>query len=178
MLDVENDGRTRLNILVVDDDDDSAWVLSTLLTMGGHRAQMAHGAVDALEAVGRDRYDAVLVDLGMRFMQGFEAGALLVHTQPTLILVACSARDDSEIEATLVQHPAVLEAAGDREGRYRRAAQDQGLCRAEGWRARDRGRTQGLRQGSAGTLQVSAVHRIRTGLPEDRHGKDSALPPS
>lgn len=85
-----------LNILVVDDNADAAWTLSTLLEMTGHRAQMAHNGFDAVRAATRERYDAVVLDLGMPVMDGFEAGALLAQLKPAPVLIACSAWGDAE----------------------------------------------------------------------------------
>ena len=84
-----------------------------------------------------------------------------------------------EVEATLVQHPAVLEAAVIGKDDARRPDQDQGLRRAEERRRRDgRGRAEGLREGAPRALQVPALHRVRRRAAEDRHRQDPALPPA
>jgi CheY-like chemotaxis protein len=70
--------------------------LPTLLEMAGHRAQMAHNGLDALRPASRERYDAVVLDLGMPVMDGFEAGALLAQLQPAPLLLAYSAWDDAQ----------------------------------------------------------------------------------
>ena len=80
-----------------------------------------------------------------------------------------------EVEATLVQHPAVLEAAVIGTPDARGPHQDQGLRRAERRRRRHRGRPEGLRQGPARTLQVPAPDRVRGRTAEDRHRQDPAL---
>jgi CheY-like chemotaxis protein len=85
-----------LNILVVDDNADAAWALSTLLEMTGHHTQTAYNGLDAVRAATRDRYDAVVLDLGMPVMDGFEAGALLAQLKPAPLLIAYSAWGDAE----------------------------------------------------------------------------------
>ena len=80
-----------------------------------------------------------------------------------------------EVEATLVQHPAVLEAAvigvPDAEGLTKTKAFVVLKPGAHGHRSR----TEGLRQGQAGALQVPAADRVRGRAAEDRHRQDPAL---
>jgi benzoate-CoA ligase len=80
-----------------------------------------------------------------------------------------------EVEATLVQHPAVLEAAvigvPDAEGLTKTKA----FVVLQGRRHGDRRRAQGLRQGPAGALQVPAPDRLRRRPAQDGHRQDPAL---
>jgi CheY-like chemotaxis protein len=85
-----------LQILVVDDNHDAAATLSALLEFAGHQVAMAHNGLDAVRAALRGRFDAVLLDLGMPIMDGFEAAALLREMTPAPVLIACSAWDDAE----------------------------------------------------------------------------------
>jgi CheY-like chemotaxis protein len=85
-----------LHILVVDDNHDTAATLSALLELAGHRTRTAHNGLDAIRAAIRMRFDAVLLDLGMPVMDGFEAAAVLGQLQPAPTLIACSAWDDVE----------------------------------------------------------------------------------
>ena len=91
------DGATQaagLRILVVDDNRDAAVSLSTLLELIGHAADVAHNGLEAVRKASRERFDAILLDLGMPVMDGFEAAALLRQLQPAPALIACSAWDD------------------------------------------------------------------------------------
>ena len=80
-----------------------------------------------------------------------------------------------EVEATLVQHPAVLEAAviGKND--------DDGLTKTKAYRGAQggatghRGRAAGVREGKARALQVPALHRVRGRTAQDRHRQDPAL---
>jgi CheY-like chemotaxis protein len=85
-----------LRILVVDDNYDAATTLSALLELQGHRASTAHNGLDAVRAATRARYDAVLLDLCMPLMDGFETAAVLGQLRPAPVLIACSACDDDE----------------------------------------------------------------------------------
>ena len=85
-----------LRILIVDDNRDAADMLSALLELKGHQTSTAHNGQDAVLAATRVRYDAVVLDLGMPVMDGFEAAAVLGQLQPAPVLIACSAWDDAE----------------------------------------------------------------------------------
>jgi CheY-like chemotaxis protein len=85
-----------LRILVVDDNHDGASSMSMLLELEGHRTGTAHNGLEAVREATRVRYDAVLLDLGMPVMDGFEAAAVLRQLWPAPALIACSAWDDAE----------------------------------------------------------------------------------
>jgi CheY-like chemotaxis protein len=85
-----------LRILVVDDNRDAAVTLSALLQLKGYQTGTAHNGLDAVRAATRMRYDAVVLDLGMPIMDGFEAAAVLGQLQPAPLLIAYSAWDDAE----------------------------------------------------------------------------------
>jgi CheY-like chemotaxis protein len=61
-----------LHVLAVDDNRDAADSLCRLLELWGYRATAAYDAPSALAAVRRDRPDAVLLDLGLPGMDGWE----------------------------------------------------------------------------------------------------------
>jgi CheY-like chemotaxis protein len=68
-------------VLVVDDNVDSADSLAILLRCTGHEAHTAGDGVAAIEAAERLRPDAVLLDLGMPRMNGYDA-ARFIRQQP------------------------------------------------------------------------------------------------
>jgi CheY-like chemotaxis protein len=92
----EEPRQRRLRILVVDDNHDGAMSLSTLLELNGHHTNTAHNGLDAVRAAASAHYDAVLLDLGMPIMDGFEAAAVLGQLRPAPVLIACSAWDDAQ----------------------------------------------------------------------------------
>lgn len=59
-------------ILVVDDNEDSAESLSTLLAMRGHTTTTAHDGPEAIEEAERFRPELVLLDIGLPRMNGLE----------------------------------------------------------------------------------------------------------
>ena len=85
-----------LRILVVDDNHDAATTLSALLEFAGHQAHTVHNGLDAIREAARTRFDAVVLDLGMPIMSGFEAAAVLRQLRPAPVLIAYSAWDDPE----------------------------------------------------------------------------------
>jgi two-component system OmpR family response regulator len=61
-----------LSVLVVEDNRDSASTLATLLRMVGHEVQLAGNGPDALASVHSQHPDAVLLDIGLPGMDGWE----------------------------------------------------------------------------------------------------------
>ena len=66
-----------LRVLVVDDNPDTAITLAEYLRVFGHDVTVAWNGEDALEAARESRPDAVVLDLGMPCMNGFEAARRL-----------------------------------------------------------------------------------------------------
>ena len=59
-------------VLIVDDSEDGAESLAMLLEFGGHETYKAHDGIEALEAAERLRPDAVLLDIGLPRLNGYE----------------------------------------------------------------------------------------------------------
>ena len=68
---------------MVDDNVSSAQSLALILKLDGHDVQIAHDGTVALDAVHRFRPDAVLMDIGLPGIDGFEV-ALRLKQQPDL----------------------------------------------------------------------------------------------
>jgi PAS domain S-box-containing protein len=62
----------RLRMLVVDDNGDSADSLALLLSLAGHETHVAHTGPEALDRADALRPDAVLLDLGLPGLSGYE----------------------------------------------------------------------------------------------------------
>jgi CheY-like chemotaxis protein len=60
-------------VLVVDDNVDAAVTLQALLRMQGIAVSLAHDGAQALAAVHREHPEAVVMDIGMPVMNGYEA---------------------------------------------------------------------------------------------------------
>lgn len=80
-----------LRVLVVDDNVDSALSLGELLQINGHEVQVAHDGPEALRRSREMRPDAVLLDIGLPGMDGYEvAGALRAEGFQDTLLIAVS----------------------------------------------------------------------------------------
>jgi PAS domain S-box-containing protein len=64
---------SRRRVLVVDDNRDSAAMLSMLLGQSGHEIHLAFDGVEGLEAAARFRPDVILLDIGMPRLNGYDA---------------------------------------------------------------------------------------------------------
>jgi two-component system CheB/CheR fusion protein len=88
-------------VLVVDDNKDSADSLATLLQLGGHEVETAHNGPKALEAAGAFRPEAVLLDIGLPGMSGFEVARSLRgrrDTRDALIVAMTGYGQDTDRE--------------------------------------------------------------------------------
>jgi CheY-like chemotaxis protein len=68
---------TALRILVVDDNQDSASSMTLLLEMSGHEVSVANSGHAALELAAERKPDAILLDIGMPGMNGYEVARRL-----------------------------------------------------------------------------------------------------
>jgi CheY-like chemotaxis protein len=71
----EDSAPTKQRVLIVDDNQDAARVLSIAVRMLGHEVIVAHDGIEAVRAGAEFAPDVVLLDLGMPRMDGFEAAA-------------------------------------------------------------------------------------------------------
>jgi CheY-like chemotaxis protein len=62
----------RLRVLVVDDNRDAADTLAMLLELNGHEVSVAHCGTDALAAATKLSPHAVILDIGMPDMSGYD----------------------------------------------------------------------------------------------------------
>ena len=83
-------------ILIVDDNSQAADVASELLSLYGYETAVAYNGVDGLQKAKEFHPDAILLDLGMPLMNGFQVAAAL-RAMPefsNLALVAFTAWGD------------------------------------------------------------------------------------
>jgi PAS domain S-box-containing protein len=71
----------RRRILVVDDNRDATETLGKVLELGGHEVHTAHDGLEAVEAAARLQPDAVLLDIGLPGLNGYDA-ARRIREQP------------------------------------------------------------------------------------------------
>jgi signal transduction histidine kinase len=77
-----------LRVLVVDDNEDAAEMLSDYLVWAGHATAVAHDAYAALDLVEGFRPDVGLLDIGLPGMDGYELGRRLRAAIPSICIVA------------------------------------------------------------------------------------------
>jgi CheY-like chemotaxis protein len=87
-----------LDVLLVEDQPDIAASLSALLRLWGYVVRVAVDGLAALEAVGQQLPDVVLLDIGLPLLDGWEVARRIrseFGTGPLLIaLTACDAAED------------------------------------------------------------------------------------
>jgi CheY-like chemotaxis protein len=71
-----------LRVVIVDDNVDAAQSLGMLLEASGHSVRLAHDGRDALEAVREHRPQAVLLDIGLPQIDGYEVARRLRERHP------------------------------------------------------------------------------------------------
>ena len=81
-------------ILVVDDDRATRHILQKVLTDGGYQTTVAKDGIEALEALGKRRFDLLLLDVWMPRMNGLELLAKL-RTRKTKPRVVVMTSDDA-----------------------------------------------------------------------------------
>jgi PAS domain S-box-containing protein len=69
-------------VLVVDDNRDSALVMTMLLEGMGYRCLTAYAGIDAVEIVKKERPDIVLLDIGLPDIDGYEVASRIADALP------------------------------------------------------------------------------------------------
>ena len=85
-------GSPALRILVVDDNVDTAASLAMLLELYGHEVETANDGTGAVEAARLRAFDAILLDIGLPDLDGYEAARQIraMAREPRPVLVAIS----------------------------------------------------------------------------------------
>ena len=103
--------RKRLRLIVVDDNEDAADSLATLLKAQGHTVMVEYTAMAALRRATGERPDAMLVDIGLPDMDGYQLAGLLRgqrETRHTVLIAGTGygqARDRQRaVEAGFAHH--------------------------------------------------------------------------
>jgi PAS domain S-box-containing protein len=88
----------RRRVLVVDDNQDAAEALATILSLSGHDTEMAHDGMGAIAAAASFRPEVVFLDIGMPSIDGHET-ARRIREQPwgkDMVLVALTGWGQAE----------------------------------------------------------------------------------
>ena len=90
-----------LRLIIVDDNEDAADSLATLLRAQGHTVLVEYSAGAALRRAGAERPDAMVVDIGLPDMDGYQLAALLrkgAATRYAVLIAATGYGGDSDRE--------------------------------------------------------------------------------
>ncbi|HJQ34156.1 MAG TPA: response regulator [Pyrinomonadaceae bacterium] len=71
------DGARCLRLLVVDDAPDVTEMIATMMSFAGYQVKMAFSAPEAFDAARGDHFDAVISDIGMPGMNGYQLAEAL-----------------------------------------------------------------------------------------------------
>ncbi len=87
---IKNSAAGKLNILVVDDNRDSAESLALLLQFSGHHTAMAHDGQHAVEMASSFEPDVILLDIGLPKLNGYESAKAIrkLPNGPAINLIA------------------------------------------------------------------------------------------
>ncbi len=93
----------RLRVLVTDDNRDAADSVARLLSVAGHRTAVAYDGLEALRSLEADPPDAVILDIGMPGLDGWELArhirALRGEDRPLLVAVTGYGREEDVLRS-------------------------------------------------------------------------------
>jgi DNA-binding NtrC family response regulator len=94
-------------VLVVDDDTAVRRLVQTVLTREGYEVDEAYGGRDALEKIAWDGYDAIVLDLMMPEISGFDILSAISQVRPNskcvVVISAAAPQAISEADSPIVR---------------------------------------------------------------------------
>ena len=97
-----SNSETKLNVLVVDDNDCVRKALTTLLSQRGHRCESASNGNEAIEKVKESNFDAVITDPQMSEIDGFVlTRELNQHFSDLPVIIMTGQPDESLVESAI-----------------------------------------------------------------------------
>jgi PAS domain S-box-containing protein len=94
-------------ILIVDDEADIALILKLQLEDAGYLTERARDGVEALDMLGRKRYDLMLLDIKMPRMDGLQVLERVMDDQVDVAVVMMTAHGSEDIAVDAMKHGAV-----------------------------------------------------------------------
>jgi signal transduction histidine kinase/ActR/RegA family two-component response regulator len=82
--------------LLIDDNEDATNSLAMLLKALGHQARVTYRGVDALEIIAKEKFDVLLLDIGLPDIDGYEVARRILAIDENAIIVAISGYGQAE----------------------------------------------------------------------------------
>lgn len=82
--------RLPLNVLVVDDNVESAFMMAEVLQRAGHQVRVAVGGNEAIRAAAVQAPDAILMDINLPDLGGFQAAKRIKTLMPQVKVIGIS----------------------------------------------------------------------------------------
>jgi CheY-like chemotaxis protein len=84
---------TVLNVLVVDDNVESAFMMAEVLRRAGHHVRVAVGGNEAIRAAAVEALDVILMDINLPDLGGFQAATRIKTLMPHVKVIGMSGMD-------------------------------------------------------------------------------------
>ncbi|HRY97591.1 MAG TPA: response regulator [Bacteroidales bacterium] len=89
----------KMNILIAEDNVMNQELIRYLIQSRGWECRVVDDGQEALEEVGRARYDVILMDIQMPRMNGIEATRAIRHRDHLMPIIAITAAHEAEVKA-------------------------------------------------------------------------------
>ena len=80
-----NQAESRLNVLIIDDNEQITKMISSFLDMSNHDCTVVNDGKEGLELIKTERYDSIVLDLAMPEFDGYETLDTLQKEDPSQI---------------------------------------------------------------------------------------------
>lgn len=80
-----NQSESRLNVLIIDDNEQITKMISTFLDMSNHECTVVNDGKEGLELIKTNQYDSIILDLAMPEFDGFKILDTLQNEDPSQI---------------------------------------------------------------------------------------------
>lgn len=85
-----------MKFLLVDDNEDAANSLSMLLEIIGHTTKVVYKGIDALESMAREKFDVILLDIGLPDIDGYRVAQKIRANDSNIIIIAVTGYGQSD----------------------------------------------------------------------------------
>lgn len=87
---------SNLRFLLVDDNEDAANSLAMLLDIMGHNTQVVYKGLEALNLIGREQFDVVLLDIGLPDIDGYKVAKTIRSQNANILIIAVTGYGQAE----------------------------------------------------------------------------------